>query len=114
MISPGFFDGEPAEVREVFTDLRALFLDANDAIAEGRIPKNHAGRIVDSDALHGYINYTCKSPFSNMFPLIEAEFAPVGNCISEEQAEIEMDKVEQSVLHICGFAADCWCLCFVC
>lgn len=60
MISPGFFDGEPAEVREVFTELRALFLDANEAVVMGRIPRNHPGRIVDSDALSGYINYTCE------------------------------------------------------
>jgi hypothetical protein len=65
MISPGFFDGEPAEVREVFTDLRSLFLEANEKVIDGRVPRNYAGRIVDSDALHGYINYTCQSPLMN-------------------------------------------------
>lgn len=61
LISPGFFDGEPAEVREVFMDLRALFVEANEMVMDGRVPKNHVGRIVHSDALGGYINYTCAS-----------------------------------------------------
>ena len=103
LISPGFFDGEPAEVREVFMDLRALFVEANEMVIDGRIPKKHQGRIVHSDALTGYINYTCTLPClaartqGEAADLLMCHLPAVGDCISEEQAEREMDKVNESV-----------------
>lgn len=75
LISPGFFKGEGPEVKEVFTELRDLFLETNLKVLNGEIDKNHKGRIVESIALNAYINYT------------------FGQCLSEEQAEIEMDRV---------------------
>lgn len=75
LISPGFFKGEGPEIKEVFTELRDLFLETNEKVQSGLISKNHPGRIVESVALHAYINYT------------------FGQCLNEEQAEFEMDRV---------------------
>lgn len=75
LISPGFFKGEGPEVKAVFTELRDLFLETNEKVRTGLIPKNQPGRIVETDALNAYINYT------------------FGQCLSEEQAEFEMDRV---------------------
>lgn len=75
LISPGFYKGEGPEVKEVFTELRDLFLESNLKVQSGEIDKNTKGRIVETDALNAYINYT------------------FGQCLSEEQAEFEMDRV---------------------
>ena len=81
LISPGFYKGEGPEVKEVFTELRDLFLESNLKVQSGEIDKNTKGRIVESDALHAYINYT------------------FGQCLNEEQAEFEMDRVRFSLPH---------------
>lgn len=78
LISPGFFKGEGPEVKAVFTELRDLFLETNHKVLNGEIEKNYKGRIVEADALHAYINYT------------------FGQCLSEDQAEFEMDRVSHA------------------
>lgn len=51
LISPGFFDGEPPEVKEVFRELKEMFMETNQAIKDGRIPKTYAGRVAPPEAL---------------------------------------------------------------
>jgi hypothetical protein len=75
LISPGFYYGEGPQVKAVFTELRDIFLETNEKVLRGEVAKNHPERLVDADALHAYINYT------------------FGQCLNEEQADFEMDRV---------------------
>lgn len=65
-------------MKAVFTELRDLFLETNHKVLNGEIDRNYKGRIVEADALHAYINYT------------------FGQCLSEDQAEFEMDRVSHT------------------